>query len=228
MEINLLALSGAALTNGLNPCGIGLTVTFLGYLLAFHGADKDRKKLLTTGGAYLLAVFLSYLLVGLFFYSVAYELQRWWFAGVFKSLMGGLMMMAGLLQIKDGIWPDSPIHLRMPATAGLKLTKLMSNASMFGAVVVGLATTAFSTPCMMPLYVGTATVLAKSGLPMMAILGYFLYYNILFISPLIVVLLLMYWGKGAVAMKEWEHLWGGKLRVGLGVVLMLVGYFVLN
>ncbi len=228
MEINLWALGGAALANGLNPCGIGLMVTFLGYLLAFHGADKDRSKLLKTGGAYLMAVFLSYLLVGLFFYSIAYELQRWWFAGVFKNIMGILMMVVGALQIKDSICPDSPIHLRMPNWAGIKLTKLMANASMVGALIVGLATTAFSTPCMMPLYVGTATVLAKSGMPMFQILSYFLFYNIVFIAPLILVLLLMYFGKGAVAMKEWEHTWGSKLRFGLGVVLILVGFWVMR
>lgn len=226
MSINLATLTTAALINGLNPCGIGMMITFLGYLLVFGQVDRKRNQLLLQGIVYVVSVFVTYLFIGLIFYSLAFYLQRLWIASIFKYLMGGAVLLAGLIQLKDGIWPDSPIHLRMPAAGSKKINKLMEEMGLSVAALVGVAVTAFSTPCMLPLYVGTATVLAGSGLPMALVLVYFLYYNLIFISPLIVVLVLMYRGEGVVAMKEREHKYGKWVRLLMGLVLVVVGYLI--
>jgi len=150
-----------------------------------------------------------------------------WLASVFKYVIGGVIFLAGLIQIKDGIWPDSPIHLRMPDFGGKKINQLMARMSLPMAALVGVAVTAFSTPCMLPLYVGTATVIARSGLPMALVLAYFLYYNLIFILPLIVVLAIMGAGKEVVAMKEMEHKYGRWMRLLMGVLLVIVGYLII-
>ncbi len=217
----------AALTNGLNPCGIGMMITFLGYLLVFGSSKKDKYFLLKLGGVYVVAVFTTYLFIGLIFYGVAFYLQRLWLASVFKYVIGGVMMAAGLIQLKDGIWPDSPIHLRMPAVGGKKINQMMEKINLPMAALVGIAVTAFSTPCMLPLYVGTATVIARSGLPMGLVLTYFLYYNLIFILPLIVVLMVMNAGKQVVAMKEMEHKYGRWMRLLMGIALVAVGYLII-
>lgn len=224
--INLPLLTGAALANGLNPCGIGMMITFFGYLLVFLSNVK-KKDLLKMGGVYLLAVFLTYLFVGLVFFGVAYYLQRLWIAGIFKGVMGGMIMIAGLIQIKDGLFPDLPIHLRMSGWGSEKINKMLSKMSLPMAALVGVGVTAFSTPCMLPLYVGTATVLARSGLPTITVLGYFLYYNLIFILPLIVVMVVMYAGKQVVSMREWEHKWGRWMRFVLGLALLVAGYLII-
>jgi len=227
MSISLLSLTLAAITNGLNPCGIGMMITFLGYLLVFGQNKKDKYYLWKLGGVYIGAVFVTYLFIGLFFYGLAFYLQRLWLASVFKYVIGGVIFLAGLIQIKDGIWPDSPIHLRMPDFGGEKINQLMARMSLPMAALVGVAVTAFSTPCMLPLYVGTATVIARSGLPMALVLAYFLYYNLIFILPLIVVLAVMGAGKEVVAMKEMEHKYGRWMRLLMGLVLVVVGYLII-
>ena len=227
MSISLLSLTLAAITNGLNPCGIGMMITFLGYLLVFGRNKKDKYYLWKLGGVYIGAVFVTYLFIGLLFYGLAFYLQRLWLAGVFKYIIGGAIFLAGLIQVKDGIWPDSPIHLRMPAFGGKKINQLMAKMSLPVAALVGVAVTAFSTPCMLPLYVGTATVIAGSGLPMVLVLAYFLYYNLIFILPLIVILVVMVKGKEVVAMKETEHKYGRWMRLVMGIVLMVVGYLII-
>lgn len=227
MFISLPALTTAALINGLNPCGIGMMITFLGYLLVFGSTDKKKNNLLLLGVVYVVAVFVTYLLIGLIFYGLAFYLQRLWLASLFKYLMGGAVFLAGLIQIKDGIWPDSPIHLRMPNFGSKKINLLMERMSLPMAAVVGMATTAFSTPCMLPLYVGTATMLSNSGLPMGIILSYFLYYNLIFISPLIFILIVMSKGKDVVAMKEMEHKYGRWMRLLMGILLVVVGYLII-
>ncbi len=227
MSISFWSLTLAALTNGLNPCGIGMMITFLGYLLVFGSSKKDKYFLLKLGGVYVVAVFTTYLFIGLIFYGVAFYLQRLWLASVFKYVIGGVMMAAGLIQLKDGIWPDSPIHLRMPAVGGKKINQMMEKINLPMAALVGIAVTAFSTPCMLPLYVGTATVIARSGLPMGLVLTYFLYYNLIFILPLIVVLMVMNAGKQVVAMKEMEHKYGRWMRLLMGIALVAVGYLII-
>ncbi len=225
--INIPVLTIAALTNGLNPCGIGLMITFLGYLLVFGKKKDDKKWLLKLGIVYIVSVFVTYLMVGLLFYGMAYYIQRWWLASVFKYIIGLLVIGAGLIQLKDFFWIDSPIHLRMPMKGFEKLSGLMMRASMPIAALVGFLTTIFSTPCMLPLYVGTATVLAKSGLPMPIIFGYFSYYNLVFILPLIMILLVMTAGKEVVAMKEWEHKTTKWMRLVLAIAMLVVGVIIL-
>ena len=227
MSISFWSLTLAALTNGLNPCGIGMMITFLGYLLVFGQNKKDKYYLWKLGGVYIGAVFVTYLFIGLFFYGLAFYLQRLWLASVFKYVIGGVIFLAGLIQIKAGIWPDYPIHLRMPDFGGEKINQLMAKMSLPVAALVGVAVTAFSTPCMLPLYVGTATVIAGSGLPMALVLAYFLYYNLIFILPLIVVLAVMGAGKEVVAMKEMEHKYGRWMRLLMGLVLVVVGYLII-
>ena len=59
------------------------------------------------------------------------------------------------------------------------------------------------------------------------VLAYFLYYNLIFILPLIVVLAVMGAGKEVVAMKEMEHKYGRWMRLLMGLVLVVVGYLII-
>ncbi|KKT82946.1 MAG: cytochrome c biogenesis protein transmembrane region [Microgenomates group bacterium GW2011_GWC1_44_9] len=223
MTVNLPILTATALANGLNPCGIGMMITFLGYLLVFGGKDKDKKWIYKVGFSYILSVFVTYLIFGLFFYGAAFYFQRSWLAGIFKYIIGGAITIAGLIQLKDVFWQDLPIHLRMPKVGFEKLNKLMSRTSIGVAAVIGFLTTVFSTPCMLPLYIGTTAVIARSGLPMAQVLGLFFYYNLVFISPLVLILLVMGKGRQVVDMKEWEHKNTKWMRLVLGIALVIVG-----
>lgn len=228
MEINIPLLTVTALTNGLNPCGIGMLITFLGYLLVFGGKGKDGKFILRTGLIYILSVFVTYLLLGLVFYGAAFYLQRLWISFVFKYIVGAALVIAGLIQIKDVFWIDSPIHLRMPKAGFEKLNKLMAKTNMSVTILIGVLTTVFSTPCMLPLYIGTTAVIARSGLGMTKVLGLFMYYNFIFILPLVVILLVMSKGKQVVGMKEWEHKNTKWMRFVLGIALVIVGILIVS
>jgi cytochrome c biogenesis protein CcdA len=236
--INLPILTVTALANGINPCGIGMMITFLGYLLVFGnmGGEKTKRaatggrpymgKLYWDGGLYILSVFVTYLVLGLMFYQAAFYMQRWWLAGVFKQILGGLIVIAGLIQLKDVFWQDSPFHLRMPKMGFEKISKLMAKTGAGVTVLIGVLTTIFATPCMLPLYVGTTAVIARSGLSMTAVLGYFLYYNLIFVMPLIVILMVMIGGKRVVEMKEWEHKNTVWMRFVLGMALVVMGIII--
>jgi len=207
----------AGLADGINPCAIGMMVMLLGYLVIFH--RKQRRQLVIIGGAYILTVFLTYLVIGLGFYRFISQINLWAAKGVINKIFGTALLLAGLIQLKDVLWPESPIHLRIPGIAKAKLQKLVEKASLPATVLLAFLVTLFETPCSLPLYVGTANVLAQSGLGLPIVVGYFLYYNLLFVLPLIVILGLVIFGYNIVAMREWEHRAERWMKLTLGILL---------
>ncbi len=129
--------------------------------------------------------------------------------------------------LKDVVWPESPIHLRIPGASKKRLMGLVERVSYPATILLGIMVTVLETPCSLPLYVGTATVLANSGLPLVLVIGYFIYYNLLFVLPLIVVLFLVWKGKELVEMKEWEHRAEKWMKLSIGLLLLAVSGWLL-
>ncbi|MBI2309996.1 GAP family protein [Candidatus Collierbacteria bacterium] len=216
----------AGLSDGINPCAIGMMIMLLGYLVVFH--RKEKKQLLVIGLAYILTVFITYLVIGLGFYRFVSEINLWATKSILNKIFGSLMVLAGAVQIKDVFWPDSPLHLRIPVAAKEKLQGLIRKASFPATILLAFLVTLLETPCSLPLYVGTANILSQSGLPLIGVVAYFLYYNFLFVLPLIIILGLILFGYNLTSMKEWEHkaekwmkLIMGLLLVGMGVWLAI-------
>jgi len=214
----------AGLADGINPCAIGMMVMLLGYLIVFA---KKPEKVVKIGLIYIVTVFLTYLLIGLAFYSLVSQIQQVISVGIVNKVVGAILGVAAIIMLKDVVWPESPIHLRIPGVSKEKLMGLIEKVSVPGVILLGIAVTILETPCSLPLYVGTATILANSGMALPIVVGYFLYYNLLFVLPLIVVLVLVWRGKKIVEMKEWEHKAEKWMKLSLGILLLLVSGWLL-
>jgi cytochrome c biogenesis protein CcdA len=212
-------LTLAALTNGFNPCGIGLSVMFLSYLLVFGKV----KRLGFLGVVYIGSVLLTYVLLGLVFYNLAYYLQRVFLASYMYKFMAGAMFLIGGLQYINVCWPESGIRFRTPDWAGEKILQLAERSSFLIAMFLGVVVTAVGTPCMMPLYMGMVTVLISMDLPVYQLMVYFLYYNLILVLPMIGVFLLISGGKRIVMIKELEHRYGKILRLLMVLLMLIVG-----
>ncbi|OGV90912.1 hypothetical protein A3A66_03270 [Microgenomates group bacterium RIFCSPLOWO2_01_FULL_46_13] len=209
----------AGLADGVNPCAIGMMVMLLGYLIVFA---KKPHKVLQLGSLYIGAIFITYLVVGLAFYSTISQLQELIATSLVNKVVGTILGLAAFIMLKDVVWPNSPIHLRIPGITKGKLIKLIETASMPSVVLLGILVTLFETPCSLPLYVGTATVLANAGLPLALVISYFLYYNFLFVLPLIIVLVVVWKGKQIIELKEWEHKAEKWMKLSLGLLLAVI------
>lgn len=214
----------AGLADGINPCAIGMMVMLLGYLLVFA---KKPEKIVKLGVLYIVTVFLTYLAIGLVFYSVVSQIQAVLSIDIVNKVMGAILGTAAVIILKDVVWPESPIHLRIPGASKEKLMGLIERVSVPGIIALGVAVTVLETPCSLPLYVGTATVLANSGLPLIGVMAYFLYYNFLFVLPLILVLVVVWRGKKVVEIKEWEHRAEKWMKLSLGTLLLVLGGWLL-
>lgn len=214
----------AGIADGINPCAIGMMVMLLGYLIVFA---KKPEKVLRIGLTYVATVFVTYLAIGLVFYSLVSQLQSVISLSLVNRAMGIVLGLAALVMLKDVVWPDSPIHLRIPGASKEKLLSLIEKVSIPAVVLLGFLVTVLETPCSLPLYVGTATVLANSGLPWPVVVLYFLYYNFLFVLPLLIVLFLVWRGKKIVELKEWEHKAERWMKLSLGTLLLAMSVWLL-
>lgn len=216
------------LMNGLNPCALGLMMTFLGYLMVFGRKKKKDKSILILGGLYLFGVVLAYLLLGLVFYRLAYGLQRNVWVGLVKYVLAFMLFVLGLMQVGEGLWPDNKFKIKMPKKLSRWFVGLMKKINGPVAVLVGGLTAVMSAPCTLPVYAGTAMVLVRSGMTSVKIMLYFLYYNFLFVLPLLIVLVLVYKGREVIEMKEFGHRSEKFLRIVGGVLLLFLGWWMIR
>jgi cytochrome c biogenesis protein CcdA len=214
----------AGIADGINPCAIGMMVMLLGYLIVFA---KKPEKVWKIGLLYVGTVFITYLSIGLLFYSLVDRLQQLISVSLVNQFMGVVLGIAALIMLKDVVWPNSPIHLRIPGASKERLMGLIEKVSAPAVVLLGFLVTVLETPCSLPLYVGTATVLSNSGLAWPLVVLYFLYYNFLFVLPLLVVLIVVWRGKKIVEIKEWEHKAEKWMKLSLGSLLLMMSMWLL-
>lgn len=218
--LSLPLITVAGLVDGVNPCAIGMMVMLLGYLLVFV---KKSDRVLKTGLLYIGTIFVTYLVVGLGLYSFISQLDLSGGANILNYLVGGALLVAGLIQFKDFLGIEGGPHLRIPTASKTRLMALIERANYPTTILLGVLVTLLETPCSLPIYVGTATILSQSGMAFPLIVMYFLYYNLLFVLPLIVVLIVMWKGERIVEMKEWEHKAKRWMHLALALVLVAMG-----
>ena len=215
----------AGLVDGINPCAIGMMVMLLGYLLVFA---KKPERVLKTGLLYVGTVFTTYLVVGLGLYNFVSQFDLSGGARVLNIVVGSVLFLAGLIQFKDFLGIEGGPHLRIPTASKERLQGLVEKVSYPTTVVLGILVTLLETPCSLPIYVGTATILSQSGMAFPLVMAYFLYYNFLFVLPLIIVLIVMWRGQRLVEVKEWEHKAKRWMHLGLAVVLLGMGVWLVS
>ena len=222
--LSLPMITVAGLVDGINPCAIGMMVMLLGYLLVFA---KKPERVLKTGLLYVGTVFATYLVVGLGLYSFVSQFDLTGGAKVLNWIIGGVLSIAGLIQFKDFLGIEGGPHLRIPTASKERLQSMVEKVNYPMTIALGVLVTLLETPCSLPIYVGTATILSQSGMAFPLVMGYFLYYNFLFVLPLIVVLVIMWRGKRLVEMKEWEHKAKRWMHLALAIVLLGMGVWLL-
>ena len=87
----------SALIDSINPCAIGVLILMVSVVL---GTGKSTKRLLLLGGAYIFAIFATYLVAGLglvyFFSEVPIVVAEY-----LSIAVSMLVILAGVLEIKD-------------------------------------------------------------------------------------------------------------------------------
>lgn len=225
----LLTVITTAIIDSINPCAIGVLILMISVLL---GAHQSTKRLLLLGGLYIFSVLVVYFLAGLgmlyFFTNIPLSIAEY-----ISIIVGVLIIFAGILEIKDYFWYGKWFSLTIPARFAKKLHTYSTNATIPGVIFLGAFVSAVELPCTGAPYLAIITLLSQY-FDFNALLLLILY-NIIFVSPLIVILILVACGKKLHQVKKWKQenrgfmrLLIGLLLVGLGWLLMLIANGTIN
>ena len=226
----ILTVAGAGLLDGINPCAFATIVFFISYM---NLVGRGRKEMLIAGGAFALAVFGTYLLLGLGMLSFMSYLNQ--YSGIAKCvyLLAATVtfVLAGLslydaVKAKQGKTKD--ILLQLPRALKQRIHKVIreqtrTSGVIAGAMVIGFVISALELVCTGQVYLPTLTFVAGiEGMRAHAI-SYLILYNIMFIVPLIVVFGCVYWGTTSMQLGGilQKHL--VSVKVGMGLVLFGLG-----
>jgi len=154
----LITVITTAAIDAINPCAIGVMILMVSAVLS---AGKSVKRLILMGSIYIFAVFSAYLLAGfgLLYFLSAIPL----FVTEYLSItIGILIILAGILEIKDFFWYGRWFSLSIPTYFSKKLQGKASNTTMIGVFLLGLFVSAVELPCTGAPYLAIITLLSQN------------------------------------------------------------------
>ncbi|MBI4085899.1 MAG: hypothetical protein HY433_01485 [Candidatus Liptonbacteria bacterium] len=219
----LLPLVGiAALIDSINPCAFGILLLTIAFLLSLQ---KTRAGILKIGGVYILGLFTVYLLIGLGILQALHIFNT----PHFMAKAGAALLVAlGGINIINEFFPSFPVKLRIPQAAHNKMAALMNKASLPAVFLLGVLVGLCEFPCTGGPYLMVLGLLHDQG-TYLAGVGYLLLYNLIFILPLVVILLIASDNALLEKVKAWKkaetkhmRLWGGIAMIALGGIIFLL------
>jgi hypothetical protein len=226
---NFWRITTLALADSINPCAIAvLTMVLMSILIQYPG---KRKKVLYAGLAFVTSVYIGYLFYGVVivqFFKTFAELLRENSKYIYNGL-AILVMIIGALNIKDFfVYKRGGIATEMPIWMRPKVKKIIQKiTSPAGAFTTGFLVTLFLLPCTIGPYIVASGLLSE--LSILKALSWLLYYNFVFILPMLIIVGLIYYGFMKVdEVSGWKERNIRTLHLIIGILLFGVGFSLLT
>ena len=207
--------------DGLNPCAFAVLLFFIAFLFTIR---RTAGSIWAMGLIYIAAIYLAYFLIGLGL------MQAILFAGkhhLMARIGAWLVILLGLINVKDYFFPQLPIHLRIPTIAHGTIQDWLKRATYPAAAVGGFLVGLCTFPCSGGIYIAIVGLLAARATYWQGV-GYLGLYNLAFVLPLLLVLAGV--GNRRVmhrirlveqSSRRWVRLATGLAMVGVGVVILI-------
>jgi len=209
------------LVDGFNPCAMWV-LTFLLALLVY---TKDRKKMLTVGGIFILTSGLVYFLFITAWFNAFRYIQ---FFAPLRYLVGGFAVVAGLIHTKDFFAFGKGVSLSIPAGVKPKLVRMMSAlkkdaalpATLAGVAVLAITVNVVELLCSAGLPVVYTNVLLMHDLPPLTYYLYFVQYIVFYMLDDLAIFLI---AVKTMSMKPLQKKGGRALKLISGLLMLLLG-----
>jgi cytochrome c biogenesis protein CcdA len=216
-----LVITSAAI-DSINPCAIGVLILMVSVIL---GQGGGTAKLLRNGLAYIFAIYITYLLAGLgliYFFSAIPIL----IAEYLSLAVGSLVILAGILEIKDYFWYGKGFSLQIPTYFANKIHEYSTNkTTLFGVMFLGAFVAAVELPCTGAPYLAIITIL-RIDFNFTAFMLMVLY-NFIFVAPLLVILFMVAGGTKINKVAKWKEESKGTMRLFMGLLLTALGWILI-
>lgn len=213
-------ISVAAVIDSINPCAFSVLLITIAFLFSLNAT---RGGIIRTGSAYIFGVFLVYVLIGLG------VLQVLTFFNIphFMTRVGALIIIAaGLLNLVNEFFPSFPIKLKIPKSAHPVMARLMEKGSVPTAFVLGGFVGMVEFPCTGGPYLLILGMLHDASSWLRGF-GWLLYYNFIFVLPLLLILFLASDKRLLGMVEEWKKGNSGRMRLYGGLAALALGFLML-
>jgi len=239
-SFGLAAVAVSGLIDGINPCAFASIIFFISYLTLIN---RKGKEILWVGGIFTLSVFLTYFLIGTgalkMITSLSFlPLVRKIFILVTAvlALVLGVVSLYDYLQFKKkGTTKDAklqlPSFLKNMIHSAIRKNVRLSNYILMAAVT-GFIVSLLELACTGQIYL--PTIMFISTIPDLKVnaLFYLLFYNLMFVVPLVLVFSFTYWGTTSAQWAALTQKNFGKIKMamtllffGLAGLLLYSGFF---
>ncbi|OGC50810.1 hypothetical protein A2716_02125 [candidate division WWE3 bacterium RIFCSPHIGHO2_01_FULL_40_23] len=226
-QLSIPIIIGLGSIDAINPCVIGVLLLLLSTLLKVG----DKKLVLKNGFSYTAGVYITYLLGGLTLLGAFNAVRSITFISqIFYFVIGAFVIVAGTLEIKDFFWYGRWFSLAIPKRFVTTIEERVqtSHLNLLSAAFFGFIVTLIELPCTGAPYLAILTLMSQQGFGYIKALPLLLLYNLVFVLPLIVIIMLAYFGVGLKSFQTWKQERRGLMRLGIGLTLWLVGIWIIT
>ncbi len=216
-----LVVASAAI-DSINPCAIGVLILMVSVIM---GQGGGTKKLILNGSAYIFAIFTTYLLAGLGL-IYAFTTIPIVVAEYLSLAVGALVIVAGILEVKDFFWYGKGFSLQIPPYFARKIHEFSTKkTNIIGVMAIGAFVAAVELPCTGAPYLAIITILRIDFNAIAFAL--MVLYNLIFVAPLIVILIMVACGAKISKVAKWKEDGKGSMRLFMGLLLTALGWILI-
>lgn len=214
----LIAVS--ALLDSINPCAFSVLLITIAFLFSL---GKPRKEVLMLGGSYIAGLYLAYFLIGL---GILKALHVFGIPHFMGRLGAAAVIIFGVLNLLSYFFPAVNWLPGIPASMHQKMAKLLERVSLPAVFLVGIFVALCEFPCTGGPYLMILGLLHDSA-TFLTGFGYLVFYNLLFVSPLVLILLVASHRELLEKVDAWRKKETKKTKLGVGVAMLVFGIIIL-
>ncbi|MBU1179548.1 hypothetical protein KJ885_01250 [Patescibacteria group bacterium] len=219
--ISFIAITTAALADSVNPCAIAVLIILLSALMM----TGERRRAFKGGLAFIASIYICYFLFGI---GIIFTIQSAGITGWVYKIVGIIAVLIGLANLKDVFWYGKGFVMEIPRRWRPTLQGILKRiTSPIGAFLIGFVVVLFELPCTGGPYFFVLGLLSQNA-SWTTIIPWLVYYNFIFVLPLIVLAIMIYFGYSTL---EKATKWKDKnirfLHLATGLIMLALGLWVL-
>jgi len=209
----------AAIIDSINFCAFSVLLLTIAFLFS---AGNTRSKILKIGSIYIAGIFLTYILIGL---GITRALHFFNTPHFMAKIGASVMILFGAINIINEFFPAFPIKLKIPASAHQKMAALIEKGSVPTAFFLGVLIGFYEFPCTGGPYLMILGFLHDRATYLKGI-AYLLFYNVIFVLPLIVVLFIASNKTLLEKIQAWQKNKMVRIRFLSGIAMIVLGIII--
>ena len=213
MNLTLPVVTFAALLDSINPCAISVLLLTVGFLVSLK---KSPKHIMLIAGIYILGIFITYILIGL---GILHALSLFGISRAITKFGALILVITGILGLAE-------VPLGIPGFIKPSLAKLIQQATHPAMFFLGVLVGLFEFPCTGGPYLMILALLHDKA-TFTTGAAYLIYYNIIFVSPLILITLTTHNSQLTTKFESWRHSHARQADIITSAAMIILGLVII-